>query len=135
MKHAYIFSILFLFFSCSKKDGSMSSPPPPPPPKDFSFKSSSVGNTSVSSNVYRGINPATTITLLFDGPVKNATIASGILINEIGGASFSVTTQLANGDSNIIVKPSAPLKYLFKIQSHHRHFVIISAGCSFKKCH
>ncbi len=92
----------------------MSSPPPPPPPKDFSFKSSSVGNTSISSNIYRGINPATTITLLFDGPVKNATIASGILINEIGGASFSVTTQLANGDSSIIVKPSASLKYLTK---------------------
>ncbi|MDQ6889682.1 MAG: Ig-like domain-containing protein [Bacteroidota bacterium] len=86
----------------------------PPQPKDFNFKSSTVNNFSNTANSYKGTSTALPITLSFDAPVKNTTLSSGILINEAGNTSVSFTSRLVNGDSNIIIQPAVPLKYLTK---------------------
>ncbi len=115
LKCLFTLSIFATCFSCSKKSGDIpSNPPPPSPPPDFSFKSSAVNNSSNTVNIYRGVSPSPTIILSFDRPVKTTTVSSAILLYENAGGSVSFTSQLSNGDSNINITTSAPLKDLTK---------------------
>ncbi|MEP6583850.1 MAG: glucoamylase family protein [Ginsengibacter sp.] len=113
-KYLLVIITLVSINACTKKSDPIVTPPPPPPPNNFNFKSSVVNNSSNAASVYRGASPSSAITLSFSAPVKSTTIVAGILIRENAGASISFTNQLSNGDSNIIIQPSAPLKYLTK---------------------
>jgi hypothetical protein len=100
-------------FSCGKK-GTPNPLPPPVQPKDFIFKNAIVNNSSTTTGIYRVQDTSVKIVLNFNVPVSDLSISSGILWIENAGASISFSNSLANGDSSIIIYPSAPLKFLTK---------------------
>ena len=95
--------VIIIFSGCGKKDPP---PPPPPPPAIFLISSWDVdGVANMDDNKGTSLTPY--IRLHFPLAINRATVASSIVLNT---ADFSVTYQ--NGDSVLIIQPTAPLAYL-----------------------
>jgi hypothetical protein len=105
---AYLSAIFFLAItlgSCKKKD---TPPPPPPPPANFTITNWDV-NGIPSLSDYKGVSINPSIRLNFPKAIDRATVSGGIDFN---GGSYTISYQ--NGDSILILQPSAPLNYLAK---------------------
>lgn len=105
----YLLFVLFpaiIIGSCGEKDSP--APPPPSPPANFLITNWEV-NGILSLTEYRNINTTPIIKLRFPVAIERSTVSAGINFN---GGNYNVTYQ--NGDSVLVLQPTAPLNYLAK---------------------
>ena len=95
------------------KKGSDPAPTPVVPAKTVSVKNISIDVVPFTSMVYN-ISPTANILVRFSEPVTPATVTSAVSLKDASGANIPVTITLQNGDSNVLVKPSAALPFLAK---------------------
>ncbi|MEO7766703.1 MAG: Ig-like domain-containing protein, partial [Ferruginibacter sp.] len=106
-------SLLFCLFASCKKNNNGGTQPTPTPVAIIAVKTIAINTFSFDNTLY-GINPLPVITVTFTQPVQRGSVATAVSVSETGGPAAVVTTTFQNGDSTILVQPSAPLKYLTK---------------------
>lgn len=106
MRVYIVIFILFLLFSCSKKNGS--GPQPPPVPESFSFLSLKV-NGYYNGFTYFNVKRTPTINLGFSAQIDHSSASSSI---QLSGTPITITYQ--NHDSTVVVQPSSPLSPITK---------------------
>jgi hypothetical protein len=94
-------ALVALFSSCDKSE-----PTPDPGPKFISIRDFSV-DSQIASYTYSGTSLTPELTIKFSEPIDHASAASSITM-----ATAGLDLTFSNGDSNVSVKPRAPLKYL-----------------------
>jgi hypothetical protein len=109
MKNKIFFSLLLLiiFFSCGKKDN----PTPTPVVKNPSLSAITINGIGFSGNIYN-INMQPVIKAAFTQPIQSSSLASAIALKDASGNTVSVSTNLQNGDSVIVIQPTASLNNL-----------------------
>src|ERR671913_2451754 len=105
-------ALLFCCVSACKK-GSDPAPAPVVPVKMVSVKNMTIDVVPFTSLVYN-VSPTADILVRFSEPVTPATVTSAVSLKDASGATIPVTITLQNGDSNVLVKPSAALPFLAK---------------------
>ncbi|MEJ7587878.1 MAG: glucoamylase family protein [Ferruginibacter sp.] len=96
-----------LFASC-KKGGN--STPPPPTVYTIAMKSIAI-NVYAFDNIVYGINNQPVIKASFTQPLERNAAGTAVSLTDESGA-VPITTSFQNGDSTLLIKPAAPLKYL-----------------------
>jgi hypothetical protein len=115
MKRWNVFAtaIIFLFiFSCKKKDDT--SPPPVTAPGPLNVAAVYLNNTTFGSTAY-GSPVVPAIKIQFSAALLRTSVAGAVTITDVvAGTVAATTTTYQNGDSVLLLQPSAPLKYLTK---------------------
>ncbi|MCP9749717.1 glucoamylase family protein [Ferruginibacter sp. HRS2-29] len=108
-------ALLVCFNSCKKSsDGGGPTPPVDPPPASFSFNSVRVNGVSSGLN-YIGLNASPVIKLSFNAALSRTSVANGaISFRNNSNATVLTTYSYENGDSTVVLQPTAPLPYLAK---------------------
>jgi hypothetical protein len=106
----FLCSVIWLGVSC-KSEKEDPGPSTPGIPASFGFNSLKV-NGSYSGFKYNDVNLKPKIRFTFSAPLNNATITSGITFRSAAGEAIPFTSALENGDSSVVITPSADLKYL-----------------------
>lgn len=107
--------LTFLFVECKKPANSPQLPPPPPVPTTFDVVTRSVNSISFNStqSLY-GINNNPSIKISFSDKIDKNSVSSAISYynksQNSANVSFNVSYQ--NGDSILLVSPSAGITYL-----------------------
>ncbi len=109
----FIFFFIFLSFSCfnwacKKKETDVL---PEPAASPLFLTDNKVDNLSSRNNYYQ-VNINATIKLVFNNPIDKSSVANAITLNENGVSSVPINFGYSQNDSNIIVTPQLPLKYL-----------------------
>jgi hypothetical protein len=95
---------------CSKKSDSGNGAPPPPQ----AFRLSSVTiNGRTPSPLNYDVNVSPIIRLSFTAAIDHASAGSAISLIDNAGSTVAVSPSFANGDSTVLIQPSAALKHLF----------------------
>ncbi len=103
-------SVIILLTACSKTS-SQEPIPPPPLPASFSTKSSTVDGVNATGTIYNTrINPA--IRFSFGKPIDHNSVNSSISVTTKSGTPVTYTASYENGDSIVVIKPSAALHYI-----------------------
>jgi hypothetical protein len=116
-----IATILFLcFFSCGKKDNTVT-PPPVITPLPLNVTAAYINNTSFA-NALPGVSNRPAIKVQFSVALLTSTAAGAINITDAGtGTPVAISTSFQNGDSVVLVQPTAALKslnqYIFNIST------------------
>jgi hypothetical protein len=105
MKFAYTTLIIFLFFSCSKKDNSNPEPPVQPQPKPFSATSTTI-NGQIYSSVLYNVNFNPVIKISFASPLDESSVSNSVSIKDNTNASLSFITSFEKNDSILVIKPT-----------------------------
>ncbi|HYJ63917.1 MAG TPA: glucoamylase family protein [Parafilimonas sp.] len=105
MKFAYTTLIIFLFFSCSKKDNSNPEPPVQPQPKPFSATSITI-NGQIYSSVLYNVNFNPVIKTSFASPLDESSVSNSVSIKDNTNASVSFITSFEKNDSILVIKPT-----------------------------
>ncbi|HET7118173.1 MAG TPA: glucoamylase family protein [Hanamia sp.] len=107
----YLFFIILLIqlFSC-KKNTTPITPPPVTPP---AFNETSLKVNGISNGfTYYTVNISPEIKISFSAPVDQNTVANNLSFKNDAGAAVSLATSYENGDSTVVVKPSAALSFI-----------------------
>ena len=104
--------ILIVVGGCSKSGGEPP-PTPPLPPAPFNLNSVSVEGMQ-NASTYSNLSTSPVVRISFSAPVKSASIATAVTFNNQVGVTVPFNHSLSNGDSVIVITPSAPLPYLSK---------------------
>jgi hypothetical protein len=111
MKNYLSIILLFCcFLGCKKNE---SSPPVTPVPKAVSVSSSQINNITFTELVY-GTTVQPVIKVKFSEPLLAASVAGAVSLNENGGSAKTITTELQNHDSVLVIQPTAQLPALTK---------------------
>jgi hypothetical protein len=102
----YFLIICFFLWSCSKK-GTPDPVDPPQPLESFSLSSANINGVELNS-VQRGVGLRQPIRLQFTAAVKRST-ANAILLNTSSGNSVPYSVTYQNGDSGLVIQPTANL--------------------------
>ena len=102
--------LLCCFISCNKGNNP---PPQPTPALPVNLKSIAI-NISSFDNLMYGINSAPVIKVVFTQPLQRSSVTAAVSLMDVSGGAAQVTTTFQNGDSTLLIQPSAPLKYLTK---------------------
>lgn len=86
-------------------------PDKPGAPSSFGFNSLKVNDVYSGFN-YTDVNLKPKVRFTFSAPLNSASSASGITFRAASGESIAFTTALENGDSSVVIIPSANLEYL-----------------------
>ncbi|GGM76264.1 hypothetical protein GCM10010967_04820 [Dyadobacter beijingensis] len=104
--------MIWLGVSCkSEKDDP--GPSIPGVPSSFGFNSLKV-NDAYSGFKYMDVNLKPKIRFTFSAPLNNASVASGLTFQTAAGENIAFASTLENGDSSVVITPSANLAYLAK---------------------
>lgn len=95
---------------CSKKSGSGNGTPPPP--QAFRLASVAINGKTPSSLNY-DVNVSPIIRLSFTAAIDHASAGSAIALIDNAGTTVAVSPSFENGDSTVLIRPSAVLKHLF----------------------
>jgi hypothetical protein len=98
--------------SCSKKSPDQT-PVTPPPPPSFSNILATVNGMHGSSLNYN-ITASPVIKFSFSAAVDNVSAGGNFSFTNASGVSVAFNTSYSNGDSVVVIQPSAALKYLAK---------------------
>ena len=98
--------------SCGKKS-SDTTPVTPPPPSSFSSTLITVNGKQETSLDYN-INTAPVIKFSFSAAIDHASVNNSFSFAEANSTSVSFNAAYSNGDSVVVIQPSASLKYLTK---------------------
>lgn len=101
--------VVGIFLSACSKPGADT---PALPEADFTVLSLKVNEVDNSSFTHKYINLNPTIKVFFNKPVKQSSLANGILFNESSGSSVPFNVSYQNNDSALLLRPSASLKSL-----------------------
>lgn len=101
----------FIWLGVSCQSGKDPGPSNPGVPSSFGFNSLKV-NDSYSGFNYTDVNLKPKVRFTFSAPLNTALAASGITFKSASGQSIAFTTAWENGDSSVVVIPSANLDYL-----------------------
>ncbi|KAA9038200.1 beta-glucosidase [Ginsengibacter hankyongi] len=110
--------------SCGKKAADKI-PVEPPPPSSFSSTLIMVDGKQETSLDYN-INTTPVIKFSFSAPIDHASVGNSFSFAETSGSSVSFNTNYSNGDSVVVIQPSASLKYLSK------YLITVSTGLKSK---
>ncbi|WP_143310925.1 glucoamylase family protein [Chitinophaga vietnamensis] len=94
---------------CSKGGSDHSLPPAPPP--SFSLNALTV-NGVFNGFKYQGVNTSPVIRLSFTEKIDAGTVNNAFSFASKSGTAVPFTVSMDNGDSTVILRPSAPLRYL-----------------------
>jgi hypothetical protein len=107
MRRLYCITIvLFVFFSCKKKDTSL-----PPPPDPLQLVKTEVDNKPPAF-IYYDTRVSPVLKLSFNRAVNRQTVPANVIVLENGISAIPVIYSYEKNDSTIVVRPSSPLKYL-----------------------
>lgn len=95
---------------CSKNSGSGNGAPPPP---QFFRLSSVTINGKTPSSLNYDVNVSPIIRLSFTAAIDHASAGSAISLIDNAGTTVAVSPSFENGDSTVLIQPSAVLKHLF----------------------
>jgi hypothetical protein len=110
MRYVFLITaILVLQFNCKKNSTTQL----PPAPKPLAVKSILLNSNPFDDIVY-GANRQAVITIKFNEPLLQNTIASSVKLSIAGSADVPVNTTLQNNDSTLVIQPSSTLLYLSK---------------------
>jgi hypothetical protein len=111
MRYVFVISaLLSLQFNCKKN----STPQPVTPViKPLTVKSILLSGNSFDDIVY-GAGKLPVITVKFNEPVMQNTIAATVKITDGAGSDVLITASPQNNDSSLVIQPSASLNYLSK---------------------
>lgn len=116
MQWIFIIFLWVVLTQCQKSSTpAPPAPPSPPAPASISFNSLKVNGT-YSGYSYKGINTSPVITFSFSGPVNKTTVNSAVSFQQSNGTMVAFTPAFENGDSTIVIQPSAPLAFLTKYE-------------------
>lgn len=128
----YIAFFVFILSGCKKKEGTTVTQEPPP---KFNLTGYRLNGQTPSSPVY-DVKRTPVIQLFFDGKIDRSTLTSAISL--VGGSGTApVTTSYTNGDSALLIQPSAPLaavtKYTFSLSNTLKATtgVLLTSGVNF----
>nr|WP_295927265.1 glucoamylase family protein [uncultured Dyadobacter sp.] len=105
----FLGSIIWLGVSCQSDKAP--GPSNPGVPSSFGFNSLKV-NDGYSGFNYTDVNLKPKVRFTFSAPLNSETSASGITFKSASGELIAFTTALENGDSSVVIIPSANLEYL-----------------------
>jgi len=111
IKNGFLFAIILLFAGACKKKGNPD--PPPPPPANFSFTGLKI-NTVQGDNTNYNVSPAAVYRLRFSAALNKAVVPNTITFTDKNGLAVNWNPVYENGDSTVVIQPSAPLQYLAK---------------------
>lgn len=98
-----------ILFACKSNDGSE------PDPVEGAFYASSLKVNGKSSGYdYKGLNTTPEIKITFSVPFRQSSVSGSVVFENNSAAPVSMKLTYENGDSTLVVKPSAPLAYLSK---------------------
>ncbi len=103
------------FLLCGLSCGKKSDPVPPVivVPKPLNLVTAFLNNNAFDNNTAYGAAPDPNIQLQFSVALLKSSAASAVSITETStGSAQALTTSFQNGDSVMVIRPSAPLKYL-----------------------
>jgi hypothetical protein len=130
-------AIIFLcFFSCKKKDDTVT-PPPVKPPGPLNVTAVYV-NTTLFNNTIAGVSNTPAIKVQFSVALLTSSAAGAVNITDAGtGTAVAITTSFQNGDSVLLVQPTAALKsldeYIFNISTALHSSGGVSLGTAISK--
>ncbi|CAN5791756.1 hypothetical protein BH11BAC4_BH11BAC4_08560 [soil metagenome] len=104
----FIFFSLVLFGTACKKGGGNPDPSPNPNPTSFSFASLKVNGT-FNGFTYYNVNFIPVIKFSFTSKVNLQSVAASVSFRDKGGTTVPYNSSLENGDSTLIIQPSAAL--------------------------
>ncbi len=102
--------IVCCFISCGKGNAPA---PQPAPAIAVNLKSISI-NIAPFGNMAYGINNTPVIKAAFSQPIQRSSVAAAVSLADVNGGAAQVATSFQNGDSILLIQPSAPLNYLTK---------------------
>ncbi|MDQ2862668.1 MAG: Ig-like domain-containing protein, partial [Bacteroidota bacterium] len=109
----YLFIFLILCAGgCSKKSSTIT-PPPPPPPSSFTNVSITINSKQETSLDYN-INAVPVIKFSFNTSIDHASASNSFSFTNTAGGTVTFNTSYSNGDSVVVIQPSASLSYLTK---------------------
>jgi hypothetical protein len=107
MRRLYCITIvLFVFFSCKKKDTSL-----PPPPDPLQLVKTEV-DSKPPAFIYYDTRISPVLKISFNRAVNRQTVPANVIVLENGISTIPVIYSYEKSDSTIVVTPSSPLKYL-----------------------
>jgi hypothetical protein len=110
IKPLAISSLSILCFACSK---TKVPPTPEQPPTAIYLQAVEANSQTLADNQFSvAIQPA--ITVRFTQKVASGTLGSSVKLKTASGTAIAISTQLTNGDSTILIRPTAALSYLTK---------------------
>jgi len=107
----FLICAVVLMGACSKKGSTPAPAPTPPSPLVFTgAKIDNTGALTIATNYNVRTTPA--IRLSFNNTVDRSSVATAVLLKENGSIAVTVNYAYENGDSTVVITPSAPLKSL-----------------------
>lgn len=105
--------IVLQCISCGKKNDA--SPPPALTPKPLTLQAGYFNTAPLDNFITYGSTTTPVIKLQFSVPLLRTSVASAMSLTETAtGSSVALNSSFQNGDSVVILTPSAPLKHLAK---------------------
>lgn len=102
---------VLIFTGCGKKDSTPEPPPTPPAP----FKSTEKKlNNLPASDIYYSVAQSPELRFRFNAKVDRNSTSAGVSFKSKEGTAVPFNVTYENGDSMILVKPSAPLSFITK---------------------
>lgn len=112
-KNNNILPVALLFLAACSKHSGFSGPSGPvtPPPQFFHLSQATInGAKTASANYNIGVSPV--IRFSFTAPVDHASAAASIIFKDNAGMTVPFTPAFENGDSTVVIQPSAALQHL-----------------------
>jgi len=105
-------SLVCLLASCTKgKDADPQAPLTP-------IYAVEVKNIAINifpfDNIVYGVNTTPAIKVIFTQPLLRNSVGAAVTLAAAGGNPVALTTSFQNGDSSLLIRPTAPLQYLTK---------------------
>ena len=117
-------TLAIILASCGKKAADKI-PVEPPLPSSFSSTIITVNGKQENSLDYN-INTTPVIKFYFSAPIDHASVSNSFSFAETSGSSVGFNAAYSNGDSVVVIQPSASLKYLSK------YLITVSTGLKSK---
>jgi hypothetical protein len=101
----------FYWVGCGKKDAA--DPPVTPIPRQITLQGVTVNTTAFANTLY-GVNRQPAITITFNEPVMQSTVALAVKLTEPGSGNVLADITYQKNDSVVVLKPKLGLKALSK---------------------